>query len=34
MTVMASCLNLSDPEIKRLTNVFGEIKIKKIVDTL
>ena len=30
---MASCLNLSDPEIKKLTNVFGEIKIKNLVDT-
>lgn len=29
---MASCLNLSDPEVRRVTNIFGEIKIKNLVD--
>ena len=29
---MASCLNLSDPEVKRVTDIFGEIKIKNLVD--
>ena len=29
---MASCLNLSDPEVKKITDIFGEIKIKNLVD--
>ena len=29
---MASCLNLSDPEVKKVTDIFGEIKVKNLVD--
>ena len=29
---MTSCLNLSDPEVKKVTDIFGEIKIKSLVD--